>query len=84
MLIFAITKTNKVMAKKAYLVTFTATTRIVVDSDENPSESDGLYDEIVEKAYIQMGDFGFENYLNAENSEIVEDTECPAGTFSND
>ena len=70
--------------KKAYLVTFTATTRIVVESEEKPLENDELFNEIAEKAFIQMGDLGFENYLNAENADIVEDTECPAGTFDFD
>ena len=84
MLTFAITKTDRDMKKKAYLVTFTATTRIVVEGDGNPSEDDSLRRKIVEEAYIRMGDLGFENYLNDENSEVTEDTECPYGTFDND
>ena len=82
--IFVLRNKNNNIMKKAYLVTFTATTRIVVESEENPLENDELFNEIVEKAFIQMGDLGFENYLSAENAEIVEDTECPAGTFDFD
>ena len=69
---------------KAYLVTFTATTRVVVDSDENPNDNEELYNKIVDEAFVRMGDFGLENYLNAENADIAEDDECPAGTFTFD
>lgn len=65
------------MAKKAYLVQFTATTRIIVDSDKDPNESDGLFGACCDEAFIRMGDFGFENYLNGENATISEDTEQP-------
>lgn len=69
---------------KAYLVQFTLTTRIVVKSDTNPNNDGELFDNAVETAIEQMNRIGIDNYLNAENAEIVEDEDCPAGTFSSD
>lgn len=69
---------------KAYLVTFTATTRVVVKGDENPEENDSLRDRVVAEALNRIENFGVENYLCAENAEINEDTECPAGEFELD
>lgn len=69
---------------KAYLVTFTVTTRIVVDSDKNPVKDDNTYLNAVDVAYEKILNNGVGNYLNAENADITEDTECPAGTFTTD
>lgn len=68
------------MSKKAFLVTFEVTTRVVVDidnncTDTNPETNDGLWQDIVDKAcdlaYEDAPDWG-ENV-----SKIVEDVECP-------
>lgn len=69
---------------KAYLVTFTVTTRIVVESDKNPVKDDNTYLNAVDVAYEKILNNGVGNYLNAENADITEDTECPAGTFTSD
>ena len=69
---------------KAYLVTFTVTTRIVVESDKNPVKDDNTYLNAVDVAYEKILNNGVGNYLNAENADITEDTECPAGTFTTD
>lgn len=69
---------------KAYLVQFTLTTRVVVKSDTNPNNDGELFDNAVETAIEQMNRVGIDNYLNAENAEIIEDEDCPAGTFIND
>ena len=73
------------MTKKAYLVTFTTTTRVVVDipEDFNPNdcnliikEHEEAYDSIIEKARENiLEDPG--NYIYGDNAEIEEDTECP-------
>jgi hypothetical protein len=65
------------MAKTAYLLTFHATTRIVVDSDKNPFEDDELFSKCVATARKRMLDFGIEEYLCGDNAEIEEDTEVP-------
>lgn len=68
------------MAKKAFLVTFEVTARVVVDiadgcTDQNPETNDVLWEDIVDKAcncaYTEAPDWG-ENV-----SKIEEDTECP-------
>ena len=66
---------------KAYLVTFTATTRIVVEDNQNPNLDDELFTRISDAAYEKMKKLGLDNYLNVENCDINLDTECPAGTF---
>mgnify|MGYP007069845490 CR=1 FL=1 len=72
-------KNNK-MAKKAFLVTFEITTRVVVDIDDNctdtnPETNDELWQDIVDKAcglaYEEAPDWG-ENV-----SKIEEDMEQP-------
>ena len=64
--------------KKAYLVTFTMTTRIVVDSDKNPEEDDDLREKCAEKARENIIGNGVEYYLCDENLDgIKEDTEMP-------
>ena len=65
------------MAKTAYLLTFHATTRIVVDSDKNPWEDDELFSKICEAARERMLNFGIEEYLCGDNAELEEDTEVP-------
>ena len=71
--------------KKAYLVTFEITTRVITEEEGNPNgnlmlDVDNVaYNDVVSKAcsnlYEQNPDFG-ENVI-----EIIEDTECPYGTF---
>lgn len=71
--------------KRAYLVTFKITTRVVTEEKGNPNgnlvveANDATYNVIVSKAcnnlYNQAPDFG-ENVF-----DIVEDTECPYGTY---
>ena len=65
------------MAKTAYLLTFHATTRIVVDSEKNPFEDDNLFTKCVEMARERMLNFGIEEYLCGDNAELNEDTEMP-------
>lgn len=62
---------------KAYLVKITATTRIVVNSDENPNNNDDLFRKCVKHAVGKMVAYGIEDYLCDENAEITEDTEVP-------
>ena len=71
--------------KKAYLVFFVITTRVVTEEKGDPNgnmlvEADEkAFDDIVSKAcdnlYEQAPDFG-ENV-----TEIIEDVECPYGTY---
>lgn len=71
--------------KKAYLVTFEVTTRVVTDKEGDPNSNlvleanNAAYNDVVSKAcsnlYNQAPEFG-ENV-----TEIVEDTECPYGTY---
>ena len=63
--------------KTAYLFTFHATTRLVIDSDKNPFEDDELFSKMCEEARNKMLNFGIEEYLCGDNAEIIEDTECP-------
>lgn len=79
------------MPKKAFLVEFAPRTRVIVDipDDVDPCEkTDGVpmdkWHEIVRAARDKMArDIG--DYLYGDNvSEIIEDTECPFGTFSED
>ena len=69
---------------KAYLVKFTATTRIVVEDDSDPNKNEKLFNEIVNSATEKIIKNGVRDYLNAENADITEDTECPAGTLKTD
>ena len=71
--------------KKAYLVTFEITTRVITEEEGDPNgnlmtDADNkAFNDVVSKAcdniYNLASDFG-ENV-----AEIVEDTECPYGTF---
>lgn len=71
---------------KAYLVTFTATTRIVVKDDTNPNEEESgvLFNAVSEAAFRKIISAGVSDYLCPENCEINPDEECPAGTSSTD
>jgi hypothetical protein len=69
---------------KAYLVNFSATTRIVVEDDTNPLDDALLFQRVCDAAREQMIDNGIGSYLDADNATINEDTECPAGTFAFD
>ena len=68
------------MAKKAFLVTFEVTTRVVVDiaddcDDQNPETNDRLWQDIVDKAcdYAYMDAPVWDDNV----SNIEEDTCCP-------
>ena len=73
------------MTKKAYLVTFEITTRVVADvpDDFDPKdhsltleEHEEAFDTIVEKARDKI--LGYpQDYICRENTEVIEDTECP-------
>ena len=78
--------------KKAYLVTFTITTRVVVNIPEgfNPNncnliikEHEEAYDSIIREARENILE-NSDNYLFGDNAEIEEDIECPYGTFEGD
>ena len=80
------------MMKKAYLVTFTTTTRVVVNIPEgfNPNncnliikEHEEAYDSIIREARENILE-NSDNYLFGDNAEIEEDIECPYGTFEGD
>ena len=71
--------------KKAYLVTFVTTTRVVVDvpEDFDPNncslvikECEETYDSIIEEARENILESP-ENYIYGDNAEIEEDIECP-------
>ena len=80
------------MMKKAYLVTFTITTRVVVNIPEgfNPNncnliikEHEEAYDSIIREARENILE-NSDNYLFGDNAEIEEDIECPYETFEGD
>ena len=81
------------MPKKAFLVEFAPCTRVIVDVPDgfDPNnvnlvrESDkNAFDAIVRAARGKIT-LNAANYLDGDNlSEIVEDVECPFGTFSED
>ena len=69
--------------KKAFLVTFTVTTRVEQDvpGDFNPEDSySKTFEFLMKDARNNILDEPY-NYLHVENAEIVEDTECPYGSF---
>lgn len=60
---------------KAYLVSFTITTRVICKTQE----------EAIDKAIAQILENGAGGYITHDNShEPEEDTECPAGSFDHD
>lgn len=74
------------MAKVALLVDFVPRTRVVIDIPDNMTveqylENDDAYDALAQQARNQMCE-GISDYLNGENMEWQEDTECPYGTFN--
>ena len=69
------------MAKTAYLLTFHATTRIVVDSENNPFEDYELFSKCVDTARKRILDFGIEEYLCFENAEMKRDAEVPYNEY---
>lgn len=81
------------MPKKAFLVEFAPRTRVIVDVPDgfDPNnvnfvrESDkDAFDAIVRAARGKIT-LNVANYLDGDNlSEIVEDVDCPFGTFSED
>ena len=73
------------MVKKAYIVTFTTSTRVVVDVSEDfdphncnlvISEHEKAWESIVEEAIENILENPC-NYLYEGDAEINEDTECP-------
>ena len=79
------------MAKKAYLVTFVTTTRVVVDVPEgfDPNNSNFVFkedkeafDAIIKEARGNILEDP-ENYIYGDNAEIEEDEECTYGTLEN-
>ena len=66
---------------KAYLVTFTSTTRVVVEDDTNPLDDALLFERVSNAACDQILDNGVHDYLSPDNATITEDIDCPAGTF---
>lgn len=80
------------MAKKAYLVTFTTTTRVVVDVPENFDVHncnllvvghEKAWDSIVKEARDNILE-NPECYLYDDNVEVNEDEECPYGEYEGD
>ena len=80
---------EQTMAKKAYLVTFSVRTRVVVDVPEELEDTevwddDRLLNPVVNTAADKIVRNAGE-YIYAENVDTIEeDLECPAGTFSTD
>lgn len=68
------------VTKKAYIVTYTIRTRVVVEVDEDgetdPYYNDKLYKEIEGIANERISE-DYTRYVDIENSDIEEDTECP-------
>ena len=80
------------MSKKAYLVTFNATTRVVVDVPDDfdvhncnliIADHEKAFDSIIQEARDNILEDP-ENYLYGDNAEIFEDDECPYGTIEGD
>ena len=80
------------MTKKAYLVTFTTTTRVVVDVPEDfdvnnynlvIKEHEIAWDSIVKEARENILE-NPECYLYGDNVEVIEDEECPYGEYEGD
>ncbi|MBP5457837.1 MAG: hypothetical protein J6Y37_15205 [Paludibacteraceae bacterium] len=78
--------------KKAYLVTFTTTARVVVDVPRDfdvddcsllVKEEAETYDTIIEKARENILE-NPENYIYGDNAVVGEDKGCPYGTFEMD
>lgn len=65
--------------KKAVLVTFEITTRVVVDEEDVKNENG-----VIENATWNIRD-NLEGYLISDNvTSIVDDTECPFGSMPNE
>ena len=64
--------------KKAFLVTFCPTTRVVVDIENDNLEDVFEFFKVIRAAREQIEEVGIEEYLNGENiDEIVLDEELP-------
>ena len=64
--------------KKAFLVTFCPTTRVVVDVKDESLEDVFEFSKVVKAAREQIQEIGIEEYLNGENiDEIILDEELP-------
>lgn len=76
------------MTKKALLVTYQPTTRIVVNIpegmtiDEYTETINGL--DTVHSFASEKMKSNIDDYLSIENMDIMEDTECPYGTFDDE
>lgn len=66
------------MTKKAYLIEFTITTRIILDSENDPNENEDLFAETVNIARTQILENGVTDYIHGDNVSLIEeDIECP-------
>lgn len=67
------------MAKKAFLVDISIRTRVVVDVEDGltPQNDEALWQEIADKAEVQVGDDIWDYLIYDNVTEIVEDTEMP-------
>lgn len=64
--------------KKAFLVTFCPTTRVVVDVEDESLEDVFEFSKVVKAAREQIEEVGIEKYLDGENvDEIILDEELP-------
>ena len=66
--------------KKAYLVTFAITARVVTEKEGDPNSDEDAWNDVVSKACekVSMEAPDFDENVDT----IVEDTECPYGTFN--
>lgn len=70
------------MAKKAYLVDFGFTVRVIADDKASDDKIEELTLEKIKRIILQDG---IGQYVNLDNvGEIQVDTECPFGTFEID
>ena len=67
------------MAKKAFLVDISIRTRVVVDVEDGltPQNDEALWQEIADKAEVQVGEDIWDYLIYNNVTEIVEDTEMP-------
>lgn len=71
--------------KKAYLVSFSPVTRIVIDVQDDSLEDPQEFALAVRTARQQMIENGIDNYLDGDNiDEIVLDEECPYNEEENE
>jgi hypothetical protein len=65
------------MTKKAFLVSFSPMTRVVIDTDKNPNECDYTFGQVVSQARDQIRE-DISDYINGDNVDFIEeDDDCP-------